>query len=60
MITVHVTAKMIAAGTRSLYGHAKADPERAVVAVFVAMMQARAETPQIEVQVQAEENQPRH
>ena len=60
MITLHVTDEMIAAGTRSLYGHAKADPERAVVAVFVAMMQARHEMPEIEVRMKADEPQRRH
>jgi hypothetical protein len=60
MITLHVTAKMIAAGTRTLYGHAKADPERTVIEIFIAMMQARSEMPEIEVQMQADEHRRRH
>jgi hypothetical protein len=64
MITLHVTADMISAGTRALYGHAKAEPERTVVAVFVAMMQACGEMSeigvQVEAEVQADEPRPRH
>jgi hypothetical protein len=55
---------MISAGTRALYGHAKAEPERTVVAVFVAMMQACGEMSeigvQVEAEVQADEPRPRH
>jgi hypothetical protein len=60
MTTLHVTAKMIAAGTRSLYNHAKADPERTVVAVFIAMMQARSEMPEVEVRMATDERQRRN
>jgi hypothetical protein len=50
---------MIAAGTRSLYSHAKDHPKRTVIAVFVAMMQARSETPEMEVQRQPNEHRHR-
>ncbi len=60
MIIVHVTASMIAAGTRTLYGHAKEDPERTVVAIFAAMMKARSGTPHIEVEIAADEHRERH
>jgi hypothetical protein len=56
MILLHVTDTIIAAGMLSLYNHAKAAPEGTVVAVFIAMMQARSEKPEIEVQVQDDEH----
>jgi hypothetical protein len=46
-------------GRLSLYNNAKAAPERTVVAVFIAMMQARSEKPEIEVQVQEDEHRHR-
>ena len=49
MITLHITPRMIGAGTKALHRQAKADPEAAVLAIFVAMIEARTETPGIEV-----------
>jgi len=49
MITLHITPRMIGAGTRALHRQAKADPEAAVVAIFVAMMEARTDVPGIEI-----------
>ena len=46
MIIVRVTDEMISAGTRSLFRHAKAEPEATVVAIFAAMMRARREPPE--------------
>ncbi len=57
MITLHITPGMITAGTQSLYRHARAEPEPTVVAIFIAMMQARHETPEIEVQVESAADQ---
>jgi hypothetical protein len=59
MITLHITPAMIGAGTKALHRQAKADPDVAVLAIFVAMIEARTDTPRIEVaQAATNDNRP--